>query len=135
MARRSRVSRMRKTRRFINRLPKEIRQDLRSEMEWAGDALLQQAQDFAPVESGTLRDALSVRRSSDRLTAEVGVIRKRAKRKAFYAAFVEFGTVNAPAQPFLGPAMESLRPVILARVGAALRKTIQRAARLGAAGE
>ena len=27
-----------------------------------------------------------------------------------YAAFVEFGTINAPAYPFLQPAIESVRP-------------------------
>lgn len=135
MAARSRVSRMRRTRIFLNRLPKEMTADLRREMESAGDFMLEVARREAPVETGTLRDALSVRRSSDRLTAEVGVIRKKAKERAWYAPLVEFGTKETPANPFMGRTAEITRPILLARVGASLRRTLIRASKLGVSGD
>lgn len=77
------------------------------------------------VQTRSLLDAVITKKlskSQTNLTAEyiVTVRRKRGRRKtktkqaeAPYARFVEFGTVNMPAEPFLQPALaRNVRPAI-----------------------
>lgn len=76
----------------------------------------------APVDSGNLQAAVVMKRVAETpLTAEYVVTPRRGKTRdvkaakagkgrlgndAFYARFVEFGTVKVPARPFLRPAIE-----------------------------
>ena len=77
------------------------------------------AQSKAPVDTGNLKKNVVVKRlpksetnlSSEHIvTVRQGKLtekqRKTGLQDAFYARFVEFGTVNAPAQPFLRPAFD-----------------------------
>lgn len=45
------------------------------------------------------------------------------------ARYVEFGTRKMSARPFMGPAFEVMRPKFLARMRAALSKTVEKMAR------
>lgn len=78
------------------------------------------------IETGTLLDAVIVKKlskSQSQYTSEHIVTVRRAKRgkkppktkqsTAPYARFVEFGTVNMPAEPFLRPALDNnIQPAI-----------------------
>lgn len=69
------------------------------------------ARDKAPVDSGNLKASLIMKRVKDTsLTEEYIVTPRKGKTRdgkdAYYARFVEFGTVQAPAQPFMRPALE-----------------------------
>lgn len=80
------------------------------------------ARDNAPVDSGNLKASLIMKRIKDtNLTEEYIVTPRKGKTRdgksakrgqgklgkdAYYARFVEFGTVKAPAQPFMRPALE-----------------------------
>ena len=79
------------------------------------------ARQGAPVDSGNLRAAVVMKRQRQtRLTEEYIVAVRKGKTRdakagktggkqgkdAFYARFVEFGTVKAQAQPFMRPALE-----------------------------
>jgi HK97 gp10 family phage protein len=44
----------------------------------------------------------------------------------FYPPYVEFGTSQSPAQPFLFPAFEAMQPHISKDMGDALRRSFQR---------
>lgn len=78
------------------------------------------ARQLAPVRSGELRDNIVV---SDMLrdapqrgrggVVYVGVL----AGKALHAGFVEFGTVNMQAEPFLAPAFEQHRDLIIDILG------------------
>lgn len=98
------------------------------------------------IETGSLRDSVIVKKipkSQTRLTSEHivtvrgrGKIIRRGKKKgerqtsAPHAHFVEFGTVNMPAEPFLRPALdrnqqraaEVMKETGKARIEAAARK-------------
>lgn len=80
------------------------------------------ARDKAPVDSGNLKASLIMKRVKETNLTEEYIVTPRkgrtrdvkaAKRgqgklgkDAYYARFVEFGTVKAPAQPFMRPALE-----------------------------
>lgn len=46
----------------------------------------------------------------------------------FYASHVEFGTISTPAQPYLRPAWESTKPVVLSTLIASLNEEVSKAA-------
>ena len=58
------------------------------------------AKDFAPVDSGYMRDTIKYDFIPN------GVL---FSASSGYSLFVEYGTVNMNAQPFLGPALEEHR--------------------------
>lgn len=82
-----------------------------------------QARQNAPRDTGNLQAAIVMKRVRDiALTEEYVVAVRKGKTKdvkaakagegrlgkdAFYARFVEFGTVKLPARPFLRPALEN----------------------------
>lgn len=69
------------------------------------DRVAGEARIRCPVRTGALRDSIRVRkqRGRDSYTVAAG------SREVFYAKFVEWGTVNTAAQPFLLPAAESVK--------------------------
>lgn len=103
------------------------------------------------IETGSLRDSIIVKkipRSQTHLTSEHivtvrgrGKIIRRGKRKgqretsAAHAKFVEFGTVNMPAEPFLRPALDqrkedaarAMKEKGMARIEAEARKAARKA--------
>ncbi len=61
----------------------------------AGEAVAAEARALCPVDTGRLRNSISV--SADGGGAVISA-------NTDYAAYVEFGTSNAPSQPFMVPA-------------------------------
>lgn len=72
-----------------------------------------QAKLRAPVDTGFLRNSIHTEQESE-LRASVNV-------GAEYGLFVEYGTSRMAAQPFLNPAVESVRPAFEAAVTALLK--------------
>lgn len=62
-----------------------------------------------PVDTGRLRSSIFIDSEDDGLTRLVGT-------NVDYFPHVEFGTVKAPAQPFLRPAWEAERPKLQKRI-------------------
>lgn len=79
-----------------------------AEMEDAAEELAFLAQDLAPVRTGTLRASIHAQRI-DHLALQV-------RADAEYAAYVEYGTSRAPAQPYMTPAMETIRESYAPRI-------------------
>jgi len=71
----------------------------------AAVAIQKEARQNVPVDSGTLKKAISVKKASRRNT-EVGHIKFSVyvKPKAYYGSMVEFGTSKMAAQPYMRPA-------------------------------
>lgn len=65
--------------------------------------------------SGTTRDAIKIIYRDGGLSATVGT-------KYFVARLQEFGTIHQPAQPFLNPAFEIVRPKYIAALAVALNR-------------
>lgn len=76
------------------------------------------AQARAPVRTGALRDSITPVPDP-----ESGFARVTAQ--APHAGYVEFGTSDTPAQPFLRPAADSSRSGVIAAIAAALARVLR----------
>lgn len=74
------------------------------------------AQELVPVKTGLLRSSIHVERI-DHLAVQV-------RADADYAAYVEYGTSRAPAQPFMTPAIEAVRAGYQARIARAIKDSL-----------
>jgi HK97 gp10 family phage protein len=63
------------------------------------------AKNVVPVDTGNLKNSIDVEMESD-TTAVIGPHTE-------YAAYVEFGTMNMPAQPYMTPAAEAVKPAYM----------------------
>jgi HK97 gp10 family phage protein len=78
------------------------------------DATIDLMKQLSPVDTGAMRDSIDkVERAPLLIDIVVGVP---------YAIFVEFGTVNMEAQPFITPAIESGRRGLVADLKKALKE-------------
>lgn len=80
--------------RVMDRLEDAMESELREEA-------LPEAQDLVPVRTGNLRSSIAVGTERQGI-----VVTAHIEATAKYAPFVEFGTKNQNAQPFLRPAVE-----------------------------
>lgn len=97
----------------------------------------------APRDSGNLQAAIVMKRvRGSALTEEYVVATRKGKTRdakaakagdgklgkdAFYARFQEFGTVKAPAQPFMRPGFEESVPAATEAIAKRLRQRIEKA--------
>lgn len=95
--------------RLVSELPQRLGQQIRA----SGLRIEAGARRRAPSKSGRLRRSIAYSKPEN-FAADVDVGEP-------YAAAVEFGTVDAPAQPFLTPAVEEERPRLDANLAALFR--------------
>jgi len=85
------------------------------------NAIVKEAKANAPVDTGSLKLSIAAVKRRDRTgNTKYSVVPKNSKNvrvngikgkvTGWYAHFVEFGTVNTPAHPFLRPAYENIGP-------------------------
>lgn len=87
----------------FNRIPQviaEVEANAQRTVARVADRIRDDAQGRAPVETGHLRS--SITSAAHGKEAEIGA-------EAEYAAYVEYGTRHAKAQPFLSPAVEAAK--------------------------
>lgn len=76
-------------------LERELRAQVDAELKRAAEAGAEAARRRAPVDTGKLRD--SIQANGARFGSDVD-----------YALYVEFGTTDTPAQPYLRPAIDDV---------------------------
>jgi len=83
----------------------------REAMRAAAKPILETAKANAPVVTGALRKSLKIRAIKRTRKGRVGVVistdKGFFKGETFYGSFIEFGTKNMPAHPFIRPAFDS----------------------------
>ena len=116
-------------RRVLRRAPEDMKGELVGAVASGESALLADMLASVPRDSGDLASVIKAKRSRDGMSTKVGpgARGKRDQRKAGWRAkFVEFGTVNQAAQPFVFPAARrhrgTIRDAMAAAVSAALLK-------------
>lgn len=125
----------------LNALPVFAKQEIRAEMEKQADIIVALAKSLVPVASGALRESIGwtwgrapkgsiVLQTAQALGSELSLTIFAGNDEAFYARWVEFGTVNQPAQPYFYVSYRA------SRRGAknAIRRATRKAARRAAAG-
>lgn len=107
----------------------------------AGQPVANEAAQLAPYRTGRLSFSLSV---SDKLTrrqrqanpkeyeAEIYIGPAGGNGALNYASFEEFGTIDTPAHPFMRPAWESNRGIVLGLIHSGLSAEVERAAQRAA---
>ncbi|WP_422929193.1 HK97-gp10 family putative phage morphogenesis protein [Singulisphaera sp. PoT] len=86
---------------FGDRVQKHLIEAIGEKMRRAGEAAAQEARSLAPARTGTLQSSIGYSYDESSRTLRVSV-------EAPYAAYVELGTRNMPARPFLRPALEAI---------------------------
>lgn len=94
--------------------PREARNLNRATVHGMAGRVRDSARQKAPKDEGTLKKAIKSKRGKARNKdfpfSDVIVTHGRDVRyDAFYWRFVEYGTVDQPARPFIGPAADELR--------------------------
>lgn len=111
-------------------LPRETRNTLRRTITALAAELRDDVKASAPVDTGTLRGAITSRRERgerDEVAAALWITNGSGARKdAWYWHFVEFGTMAQAASPFIVPAVERLRARMPRELGDELMRQIQK---------
>lgn len=95
-----------------------ILEGARAATDAGAEALAEDMRRLVPVDSGELYDGITVIEGEDG-TSEVGVV------DVDHALPVEFGTENAPAQPYAMPAAELERQRLAGRVTGEVQKRVR----------
>lgn len=114
-----------KLRRVLQRAEPEIRAEVGKTTENIAQRILGAQQQMVSVRTGALRAALSYRVSKNGLRALIGLVTKRLRRDFFYARFLEAGTKNAPARPFLAPSFFMYADIYKALSAAAIDRALK----------
>jgi len=77
--------------RIIDRLPAAVRSEIIVQLNILGRDVLAQERGAAPIKTGTMRDALSMRVLPASLKLKVGIIGKALNKRLFYSHVVQFG--------------------------------------------
>ncbi len=145
----SRISGAAKLRRFLRKLPGDLRQPVQDAIHDGAVMIYDDAMVNIPAPgahryaTGELKRKFRVRITKDGLNAKIG---SYGKRRARHIHFVEFGTAAAegtdengkpfrhaatPAMPFMYPAYKANRAFVLRLIRTAVREAIARAAKTG----
>jgi len=140
------VQGLEKLRAKLRALPDEVRKEMRAAMTTGAEELVSMQKRLAPVDSGDLRDSIGYSfgeyRAANSNVRGVGVGSRvgdpdlsvtvhAGDAKAYYAAFLEFGTVNMAAHPFFFPAYRALRKRIRSRISRASSNAAKKIAKGG----
>lgn len=122
--------------RYLDSLPDKLqRQALRPGTRAAAHVVAEDARRLAPRDTGALEQSIKVRamrRSRTRMGHSIlsgaetlgSTVDAERSGLPFYAFWVEFGTVNTPADPFLRPALWGNRAAIFAAVRRAVEQFV-----------
>lgn len=117
--------------------PKHSRNLMRATVHGVAGRVTKLAKKNTPKATGNLRKSLYTKRKKSapyRPVSDVRVRRGKNNRyDGFYWRFVEFGTVNQRARPYIGPAAETIRKqyqsILAEEFGKKLTKALEREAR------
>ena len=119
----------------LESLPEVIQQRVANGAVRAGAKEVQQAAiDYAPLETGTLRDSIIVRKSTKKQQRKEGDDPKEVTSYLVgintslcsYANVVEFGSIKMPPDPFMTPAFENVGNSAINAMKNYLKKRIEK---------
>lgn len=133
MARSAQLSRLSKK---LEAMPERVRESVAPALEKSGNELVGKMRHLAPEETGALERSITVTPGGQSTPpysqpggshmVPVGAVAITAgNAEVRYAHLQEYGTTDAPAQPFFWPAYRLLRKRMLNRTKRALRKAVR----------
>lgn len=133
------------TRKLLRRLPEELTAPIKRAVLQGAEAVAQDAKALAPrsAEAPHAAEQIKYKIGRDGFTADVGLIGKRANKKAFYLRFFEYGTKGTekgfgrgitlpplPARPWLSVAFDAHSAWIREASQEAVNRAINSAAKV-----
>lgn len=118
-------------------LPNAVKKDIKAAIGKSADEMVALAKNLVPVDSGALRDSIGwtfgqAPKGSMRLASatvsEFTVTIYAGNDDAFWARWVEFGTINTIAQPFFFPSYRALRKRARSRIARQTNKAMKQVA-------
>ena len=106
----------------INQELEKMADDLANE---AAHMVMNRAKELAPSQTGELKRTMGVIKYDEgkyNVVAPAQAIKGGSRSGAHYAMYVEFGTKNRAATPFMGPAVEQEREAIVGLFNDELKK-------------
>jgi len=110
----------------------EGRKETVQQLETAAEMIRDEAKVLCPVNTGSLQRSIRIwRREAMDTLASVGVsaggyiVNPKTGRTVDYAHHVEYGTSRMIARPFMRPAFEMVKPLIIAIVSQAWRRVME----------
>ena len=115
---------------FAELSDKGQRQVLRGAIAEGAKAVVKEAKRLVPVERGDLQKGIkqTTRTSQGRTSAQRTEATIGFEQDEYYGQFVELGTSDMPAEPFLRPALEGKSQEVINVIGAGFKKHIDRVA-------
>ena len=107
----------------IRKASADVQDDARKVLNEQAEIIRDDAKSRAPVDSGTLQKSIKASKTRKSLNASVSA----GGGDAYYAPFVEFGTKNADACPFLYPAARAHEEETGKKLVEAMTKTLKEA--------
>ncbi|MDY8111161.1 HK97-gp10 family putative phage morphogenesis protein [Fulvimarina sp. 2208YS6-2-32] len=102
-------------------IPLAVREAIIPALDRSADQLVAAAKHLAPEDDGDLRDSIRKEPGEHELQRKIVA----GDEATFYATFVEHGTAETPAQPFLFPSYRLNRKQIEARIKRAVNKAVK----------
>ena len=99
-------------------MPKAMRLAVAPAVEQSADEMVDMAKRLAPVDDGELRDGIAHGPGDHELARTV-------RANAFYAGWVEFGTLKSDPRPFFWPAYRLIRKRVKNRIRRAVGKAVK----------
>ena len=107
----------------IRKASADVQDNARKVLNEQAEIIRDDAKSRAPVDSDTLQKSIKASKTKKSLNASVSA----GGGDAHYAPFVEFGTKNADAQPFLYPAARAHEEETARKLVEAMTKTLKEA--------
>lgn len=145
------TSELKKLNAKLNTLSKKTQQEIRKKaVKKGGEVLLKEAISLAPVlkeedkrrKAGTLKKGIKMKLKNTKNYTKATIYVKTAKKKKgkvrgikkansvindpFYWRFLEFGTINMEARPFLRPAFDTKKDVATNKAIAVIKNEVQK---------
>lgn len=117
-------------RKVLRSLPDAVTHEVADTVYEQAEQIRSDAYDMAPVSDRPkhhMRDDIELVPSKDGLTSKVGFITTRAKRRSYYAGWIEFGTKKMSANPFFWPAVAMNRKNFYPEIREAVRRALSKA--------
>ena len=101
----------------LSNLEDKLDRMLEEALDEIAEKIRDDAKNSAPVDTGALRKSIRVEKRGGLKVSVVagdgGVINPRTGREVDYAGYVEFGTSHTSPQPYMRPALEKNRNIVM----------------------
>jgi HK97 gp10 family phage protein len=133
----ARSAQLERFKRRLDAIPSAVKNAVKPSLEKSGNELVAQMKRAVPIDTGALRDSLTMTPSGQATPAysqpggthvvpENAVVVTAGNSDVRYAHLVEYGTTKANAEPYFWPSLRALKDKIKRRTANAIRDAVRK---------